>query len=534
MNPVWNGNVPGIYDMENLSRVDLIIFVGYFALILVFGLWSGRGEGRTAREYFLAGDKLPWYVIGFSLVAASVNSEQMIGTVGMAYKEGMKIVNWEIWIMPLMPFLLFIFIPIYIRNRIATMPEFMEKRFGPGCRNYIAALTIFSYIFASLSVAVYGGAITLGNYFGINFKLAIWAIIAFVAVYSIYGGLSSVAWTDLIQTCLIMIGGIMLFCFAYQKIPGGFASMEAADPQRWHLIQPINDKIVPWPGLIIHNFTTLFFYIICSQFLMQKILAARDERDARVGSLFMVVLNAPRPLITAMAGLLAFYVLKEPLARHDEAFSELLKAVVPQGFRTIILIAVIAAMISTVAALVNSSSTLLTFDFYHKYLHKNADNRQLVMFGRITSLVILILVGLWCPMVGKFSGIFLYFQKSMSYFGTPIACVFLLGVLWKRINGTGAFTGMIVVTPLMFLAEWLYGAKIAFQYIAGMGWLLTFSITLLVSLVTKPNDPQNIKKFVWRKEMARLPSDNVPIHLNLWLWFALGLIIMLFWYIIFW
>ena len=129
--------------MWYLSGLDLAIFIGHFAIILLIGLFAARGEGRTAREYFLAGDKLPWYVIGFSMVAASVNSEQMIGTVGMAYKEGMKVVNWEIWIMPLMPFLLFIFIPIYLRNRIATVPEFMEKRFGPACRNYIAGLTVF-------------------------------------------------------------------------------------------------------------------------------------------------------------------------------------------------------------------------------------------------------------------------------------------------------------------------------------------------------------------------------------------------------
>ena len=520
--------------MDNLTTLDFVIFGSYFVIILITGLLTGRGEGRTAREYFLAGDKLPWYVIGFSMVAASVNSEQMIGTVGMAYKEGMKVVNWEIWIMPLMPFLLFIFIPIYIRNRIATVPEFMEKRFGPACRNYIAGLTVFSYIFASLSVAVYGGALTLGNYFGIDFKWATWSIIAFVAIYSVYGGLTSVAWTDLIQTILIITGGIMLFIFAYNKIPGGFAAMEAANPDRWHLIQPVTDKIVPWPGLIIHNFTTLFFYIICSQFLMQKVLAARSERDARIGSLFMVLLNAPRPLITAMAGLLAFYVLKEPLVNHDEAFSELLKAVVPQGFRTIILIAVIAAMVSTIAALVNSSSTMLTFDFYQKYIRKNADSRQLVFFGRIISLVILILVGLWCPMVGKFSGIFLYFQKAMSYFGTPIACVFLLAVISKRINGTGAIAGMVTVTPLLFLAEWIFGDKVAFQYIAGVGWLTTLIITIVVSLMTKAPDREAIKDFVWKKEMAMLPSDKTPFYLNQWIWIVLGTVIMAIWYIRFW
>ena len=520
--------------MEYLSGLDIAIFIGYFAIILLIGLFAGRGEGRTAREYFLAGDKLPWYVIGFSMVAASVNSEQMIGTVGMAYKEGMKVVNWEIWIMPLMPFLLFIFIPIYLRNRIATVPEFMEKRFGPACRNYIAGLTVFSYIFASLSVAVYGGALTLANYFGLDFGWAVWGILVFVAIYSIYGGLSSVAWTDLAQTILIIAGGIMLFCFAYSKIPGGFAAMKAENPDIWHLVQPVNDKIVPWPGLIIHNFTTLFFYIICSQFLMQKLLAARSERDARIGSLFMVVLNAPRPLITAMAGLLAFYVLKGQLVNHDEAFSELLKAVVPEGFRTLILVAVLAAMISTIAALVNSSSTLLTLDFYQRYIKKNASNKQLVFFGRITSLVILILVGLWCPMVGKFSGIFLYFQKSMSYFGTPIACVFLLAVLWKRINGAGALAGMAVVTPLMFIAEFVVGGKVAFQYIAGVGWVLTLLITVVVSFLTKAPDSEAIKNFVWRKEMAKLPAGKTPIYLNQWIWIVLGIIIMAFWYIKFW
>lgn len=519
-----------------ISVLDITIFIGYFVVILGIGFLAGRGEGKNTKEYFLAGGKLPWYIIGASLVAGSVNSEQMVGTVGIAWKEGMKIVNWEIWGLPIVPFMLFMFLPIFLRNKISTVPEFMEKRFGPACRNYVTIVTVFYYVFASLTVAVYGGAITISAYFGFSMHYAIWGIITFTAIYTIYGGLSSVAWTDLIQTFLIIVGGVMLFYFAYSKTEG-FAAMEAANPERWHLIQPASDMIIPWPGLIIHTMTTLFFYYICNQVLMQKILAARSERDARVGTIFCIVLNAPRPLVTAMAGLLAFYIVKETQVENpDQIFSILVKTCVPAGLQSMILVAILAAMVSTIAALSNSSSALLTLDFYHKYINKQATHKQLVRFGRLATLGILVAVGLWCPMVKSFRGIFLYFQQFMIYVGTPIACVFLVSILWKRANGIAAFTALILVSPILLICGFIYSDRIAFQYIAGIGWMATLLIIVIVSLLTKPQEIESLKSLIWKKEIAFV-SDEVekpPLYMKQWLWLVIAAIIFAFWYIRFW
>ena len=488
----------------DISALDISIFVGYFAVILGIGFFAGRGEGKNAKEYFLAGGKLPWYIVGVSLVAGSVNSEQMVGTVGMAWKHGMKIVNWETWGLPIIPIMIFLFLPIFLRNKISTVPEFMERRFGPACRNYVTILTVFYYVFASLTVAVYGGAVTISTYFDFPLYYAIWGIVLFTAVYTIYGGLSAVAWTDLIQTLLITVGGIMLFCFAYSKTEG-FAAMEAANPERWKLIQPANDMIVPWPGLIIHTMTVLFFYYVCNQVLMQKILAARSERDARIGTIFCTVLNAPRPLITAMAGLLAFYIIKEQQVENpDQIFSILVKTCVPEGLRSFILVAILAAMVSTTAALANSSSALLTLDVYHKYFGKDASDKNLVRFGRLATLVILVAVGLWCPMVQSFKGIFMYFQQFMSYVGTPIACVFLVSILWKRANGIGAFTSLIVVTPILLICGFIFSEKIAFQYIAGIGWVATLLVMIIVSLLTKPQEIESIRADLGRSDSTYL------------------------------
>ncbi len=522
--------------MDQLGALDIVIFVGYFAIILGIGFFAGRGEKKDAKEYFLAGGKLPWYIIGTSLVAGSVNSEQMVGTVGIAWKEGMKIVNWETWGLPIIPIMVFLFLPIFLRNRISTVPEFMEKRFGAPCRNYVTIVTIFYYVFASMTVAVYGGAITISTYFGFPLHYAIWGIIAFTTIYTVYGGLSAVVWTDLVQTLLITVGGVMLFCFAYSKT-GGLAAMEQANPERWHLIQPANDLIVPWPGLIIHTMTTLFFYYVCNQVLMQKVLAARSERDARVGTIFCTVLNAPRPLITAMAGLLAFYIVKESQVQTpDQIFSILLKTCVPMAFRSVILVAIIAAMVSTTAALANSSSALLTLDCYHKYINRNASNKQLVRFGRLTMATILVLVGLWCPMVERFQGIFMYFQQVMIYIGTPIACVFLIAILWRRANGIGAFTGLVAVTPVLMICGFMFSDRIAFQYIAGIGWLATLAVVVAVSLATKPQELQSIKSLIWKKEMVHVAGETSkpPLHMTQWFWLLIGVIIFGFWYIRFW
>ena len=520
----------------DIGALDISIFVGYFAVILGIGFLAGRGEGKNAKEYFLAGGKLPWYIVGASLVAGSVNSEQMVGTVGMAWKEGMKIVNWETWGLPIIPIMIFMFLPIFLRNKISTVPEFMEKRFGPACSNYVTILTVFYYVFASLTVAVYGGAITISTYFGFPLYYAIWGIILFTAVYTIYGGLSAVAWTDLVQTLIITIGGVMLFCFAYSKTEG-FAAMEAADPERWRLIQPANDLIVPWPGLIIHTMTVLFFYYVCNQVLMQKILAARSERDARVGTIFSVILNAPRPLITAMAGLLAFYIIKESAVENpDQIFSMLVKECVPPGLRSFILVAILAAMVSTTAALANSSSALVTLDVYRKYFGKGVSDKHLVRFGRLATLVILVAVGLWCPMVGNFKGIFMYFQQFMSYVGTPIACVFLVSILWKRANRIGAFTALISVTPVLLICGFKFSDRIAFQYMAGMGWVATLVVMIIVSLLTKPQEIESIRSLIWKKEMVWVADDikKPPLYMTQWFWLTLGTAIFAFWYIRFW
>ncbi len=520
----------------DVSLFDVSIFVGYAVLILGIGFFKGRGESKDTKGYFLAGGKLPWYIIGVSLVAGSVNSEQMVGTVGAAWQEGMGIVNWEVWGFPILFFMLFMFLPIFLRNTISTVPEYMEKRFGPSCRNFVTVVSIFYYILASLTVAVYGGALTLSTYFSFPLQYAIWGIVAFTALYTIYGGLSAVAWTDLIQTLLITLGGLMLFFFTYAKTDG-FAAMEAANPERWHLIKPADDLTIPWPGLIIHTMTTLFFYYICNQVLMQKILAARSERDARIGSIFCMVLNAPRPLITAMAGLLAFYVIKESqIDSPDQVFSILVKTVVPEGLRSIILVSIIAAMVSTTAALSNATSALLTLDFYKKYANKDATHKQMVFFGRAATLAILIIVALWCPNVPKLGDIFKYFQGFMNYVGTPIACVFLVSILWKRANSAGAFTALIVVTPILLVCGFTFSDRIPFLYIGGIGWVATLVIMVVVSLLTKPPEFESISSMIWNKEVIFVEGETTPPpwYMRQRLWLTISAALFAFWYIKFW
>lgn len=520
----------------DISVFDISIFVGYAVLILGIGFFAGRGESKDTKGYFLAGGKLPWYIIGASLVAGSVNSEQMVGTVGAAWQEGMGIVNWEVWGFPILFFMLFMFLPIFLRNTISTIPEYMEKRFGPACRNYVTIVTCVYYIFASLTVAVYGGAITLSTYFDFPMWYAILGIVAFTAIYTIYGGLSAVAWTDMLQTTLITVGGLMLFYFTYTKTDG-FAAMKAANPERWHLIKPASDLTIPWPGLFIHTMTTLFFYYICNQVLMQKILAARSERDARIGTIFCMVLNAPRPLITAMAGLLAFYVIRESqIESPDQVFSILVKTVIPEGLRSIILVSIIAAMVSTTAALSNATAALLTLDVYKKYVNKEAGHKQMVRFGRMSTLAILLVVAFWCPMVPKLGDIFKYFQQFMNYVGTPIACVFMVSILWKRANAPGAFTALIVVSPMLLVCGFAFSDTIPFLYIGGMGWLATLVIMVVVSLATKAPEIESIRSMIWKKEMIFIQGETAspPWYIRQRLWLAISGSLFAFWYIMFW
>ena len=255
-----------------MTPIDAGIVLLSLLVILGIGLYSGKKEKRTAKGYFLASDKLPWYAIGASWVATSVSSEQIVGTVGMAYLVGMGVANWEWFSWPVTSLLLAFFIPIYLKTRIATIPDFLTRRFGHFCGDVYSVVMLIAYVFIFLATVLYSGTLAFSDVTGVNFWVVLVVTVVVTGIYTVKGGLASVVWTDFAQCILLLGGGLLLFFLALSYIPGGWSAMMAANPERFHLVKPIDDPYAPFLGLLAASFGVFLFYNATNQAMIQRVL----------------------------------------------------------------------------------------------------------------------------------------------------------------------------------------------------------------------------------------------------------------------
>lgn len=446
----------------SLNAIDVSIIIGSLVLVVLVGLWASRNQEKTERGYFLAGNKLPWYIIGAAYVSTSVSSEQIVGTVGVAYENGMGVANWE-WIgLPVMTLTIVFFIPIYLKNRIITVPEMLTKRYGPICGNVYSWVMLLAYVFIFMVPVLYGGTLAISKLTGWNFYNVLWVMIFLIALYTIKGGLSSVMWTDAVQCAMLVGGGLILFFVALGKIPGGWAAMEQANPERFHLYKPPNDPIAPFAGIICGIFGVFIFYTSTNQVMIQRVLGARSTWDGIMGIIFSAFINLLRPLVTCFLGLIIYHWIVNmkmdvELANKDLAFPYGLKVFAGTwGLRGIVLTGFIAAVMSTISALANSTSTIFSIEVYKKMINKTATQEKLVLMGRIASFIALVTAGLVAPSVERLGGIFEYFQTGVTFLAAPFAVIMIVGIIWKRANYQGGIfvvTGGLVITALALLIQ---------------------------------------------------------------------------------
>lgn len=529
-----------------MNGLDVSIVVLSLVVVIVVGLWASRHKSDTATDYFLASRRLPWFLIGTSFVSTSVSSEQIVGTIGAAYDQGMKIANWELWSLPAYSLLIFIFIPIYLKNRITTMPEFLSRRYGRRCADLYSWVMLIAYVFVFMVPVLYGGSLAFAELTGFNRSLVLWVIVVFVGAYTVRGGLSSVVWTDAAQCIMLLGGGIVLFFMALSELPGGlfeaWESMRQANPERFHLYNPPNDPTAPFPGLIVSTFGLALFYQATNQVMIQRVLAARSTWDGVMGIIFAGFINFLRPLVTCFLGFIVFYWIKvmeqaPPLQVGDEAFPFALRVFSPEwGLRGIVLAGFLAAVMSTISSLVNSIATIFAFDVYGKLIRPEASDPQLVKVGQIASVAALLIAALASPMVGHFGGIFLYFQRAVTYLATPFASVVLMGVLWRRTNYAGGLFGIVgglAIQILVVLALFLAGIKLNWLYAAFIAQVLTLFGMVAVSLATLPPDDGQWRPFLWHPGIMKEHEGGKrrPWYKRVALWFSLYAII---WFAVYW
>ncbi|MBA3480413.1 MAG: sodium/solute symporter [Pirellulales bacterium] len=515
-----------------LTTADIVIIVLSLLAVLVVGFWASRFQDKTARGYFLASGRLPWWIIGSAFVSTSVSSEQIVGTVGAAYRSGMGIANWEWWSLPTYTLFIVILIPIYLRNRITTVSEIFVKRFGPLCGDIYSVAMLLSYVFIFLVPVLYSGSLTFSQLTGWNFYLILWTLTVLVGAYTIKGGLASVMWTDALQCIMLLGGGLVLYVVALAEIPGGWEAMVAAQPERFHLYHPPDDPDAPFLGLIFLSFGVGLFYQAANQVMVQRILGARSNWDGMMGIIFAGFINLARPLVTCFLGFIVWhwiYELRraEPLSDPDTAFPFALKTFATSwGLRGVVLAGFLAAVMSTISALSNSTATLFSLDVYKKWINPQAEDWEVVRAGRLASFLSLAVAASLAPSVQQWGGVFKYFQTGVTYLATPFISVILMGVLWKRTNYAAALFGIIggfLIQMLVALGAPQFGFHLHWLYLGAIAQALIMAGIAVVSFFSTPPPVGQAEAFQWSLAGLRhfQEENHRPWYQSLKLWFGI-------------
>jgi SSS family solute:Na+ symporter len=523
-----------------ISMIDWIIVLFYF----VFIIWRGVGYAKkheTAEDYFLAGRSLTWPLIGLSLYASNISSSSLIGMTASGYETGFSVFSYE-WMaaVVLIIFAIF-FLPFYLRSKIYTLPEFLEKRFDSRSRTYFSALTVITNIGVDTAATLYAGALVVQLIFP---SVALWQTILILAIlsglYTIAGGLKAVVYTDAIQAVLLISGSVVLTVLAFLKI-GSWEAVRAVTPaQHFHIIQTHTDAFLPWPGLISGVFLLGFYFWATNQFIVQRTLGAKNLRHGQWGALFAGFLKVSTPLfIMIMPGLMA-RVLYPEIEKANYVFPMLMFDLLPKGLLGLVLAGLIAAMMSSIDSALNSASTLVTMDFIRK-LRPQTTSVQLMWIGRTATLVFMLAAAAWAPQIDKFPTLWQYLQSALSYIVPPIVALFFMGVFWKRANADGAVAGIIVgiVSAAFFLgvndAKWM--PAIHFLYVAAIIFGLSCLAIFAVSLLMPPPPENKVRDFTWQRkiydretiEIRKLPFMWNYRYQSALLIAFLALILLLFW-----
>lgn len=518
--------------MENfqISYIDVIVI----ALYLVFIIWWGLKNGKSTdtQSYFLAGRSMSWWIVGLSLFAASISSTTLIGQAGDAYHTGLGVFNYNLTGVLVMVFFAVCILPLYIKSNIYTIPEFLEKRFDRRSRYYFSAICIIGNIFLDAAGALYAAALILKLIFpelDLQLIIIIFAIIA--ASYTIPGGLSSAINAEIIQAGILIIGSIILTCRCFALGGPYFIDLFTSNDLSLRLIRPLSDSATPWLGLIVGMPILGLYFWANNQTLVQRVLSSKTISEGRKGVMFTGFLTLSTLVIIAIPGVIARYLFPG-LEKPDMVYPNLVLNLMPVGLLGVMLAALLSALTSTLSAILNSTSTLFTIDFYAQF-NKKASSRHLVKVGKIVSVAIIVIAALWAPYIGRFGSLLKYYQEMLSYVSPPIVGAFLMGIFTRRTNGNGAFAGLmvgVVVAALMLIFKEQVVGNMHFLFIVPI--LLCFSMVVMwaVSLFGKApaSDKLTTTTYAWSdfiNEVATLKSGKIWSNYLTW---AICLVVLCF------
>ncbi|MDO7840767.1 sodium/sugar symporter [Sphingomonas immobilis] len=483
-----------------LATIDIVVVATYFVCIFGLAQYVSRdrvGAGpKNTTDYFLASKNLPWWAIGASLIAANISAEQIVGMSGSGYAIGLAIASYE-WMAALTLLLVGkYFLPIFLKNEIYTMPQFLERRYGPSIRTLMAVFWLALYVFVNLTSIIWLGSIAVTKVAGINQDLALVLLGAFALLYQIRGGLKAVALTDIVQVTLLVLGGLIIAALTLGKLGegaglvAGFHRLTAAIPDHFHMIlKPGDPHYMDLPGLSVligGMWIANLSYWGFNQYIIQRALAAKSVGEAQKGIIFAAFLKLLMPLVIVLPGIAAV-VLAPDLAKPDEAYPTMMR-LLPSGLLGLVFAALIAAIVASTASKINSIATIFTLDLYAKRRGGEdgaAREKHLVFVGRAAAVVAILLAIVTArPLVGSSEQAFQFIQEFTGFFTPGITVIFLLGLFWKRANEAGALTAAAASVILSWAFKaWL--PTIPFMNRMGLVFLIALALAVIVSLVTR-------------------------------------------------
>ena len=476
----------------NIATIDIVVFVSYCVLILAIGLYVSRnknGKKKTAEDYFLAGKSLPWWAVGASLIAANISAEQFIGMSGSGFALGLAIASYE-WMAAIT--LLIVakyFLPIFIEKGLYTIPEFIEKRYSTNLKTILAVFWIALFVFVNLTTVLYLGGKALDTVIGTgDGSILITSIVGlalFAAAYSLWGGLAAVAWTDVVQVVVLIFGGFMMTYYALLFVSGdanswlvGLKDVYNTVPERFSMILSKGEIFTPngkdawWdlPGLAVlvgGIWVANLYYWGFNQYIIQRTLAAKSLREGQKGLVFAAFLKLLIPIFVVLPGIIAYVMVLDPetgnfikeslpssfLASdgsisNDNASPWLIKTIIPIGLKGLILASLAAAIVSSLASMINSTSTIFTMDIYKSLINKQATDDQMVKVGRISSFVALMIALVIAPQLGSLGQVFQFIQEYTGIVSPGILAVFLMGLFYKKATNNAAILGVLISIPI--------------------------------------------------------------------------------------
>lgn len=532
-----------------MTGIDIFVFTTYCLLIIGIGLWVSRdkeGHQKNAEDYFLAGKSLPWWAIGASLIAANISAEQIIGMSGSGFAVGLAIASYE-WMAAVTLIIVGKYLlPIFIEKKLYTIPEFIEQRFNTTLKTILAVFWIGLFVFVNLTTVIFLGAKALDTIMGTgDGSLLIYALIGLAliaAAYSLYGGLSAVAWTDVLQVGLLVLGGLVTTFVALHNITpeggilNGFSHLYDVAGDKFNMIlDRDNPEFKNLPGIAVligGMWVANLYYWGFNQYIIQRTLAAKSLKESQKGIIFAAFLKLIIPLIVVIPGIIVYVLYFQPEGttqipgvfdvftnpdgsiEYDNAYPWLISVFLSPGFKGLVVAALAAAIVSSLASMLNSVATIFTMDIYRPYFNKNATDKQTVNTGRITAAVALIISVLLAPQLENVPQVFQYIQEYTGLVSPGILAVFMMGLFWKKTTTKGAIYGVISSIVIALL---LKAPTLALPFLDQMYYTLILTIVIIagISLTTNPQD-EDPKAIHTTSEMFKTsPAFNIGAYVIL-------------------